>query len=80
MVIISFKIQANEIINPEFRLWITTYPIDTFPATVLADSVKITNEQPHGIKSSLLKSYSSEPLSNKDFYDSITSKNKVINF
>jgi dynein heavy chain len=69
--------QTNEKINSEFRLWITTYPIEEFPTTVLADSVKITNEAPTGIRSSLIQSFTNEPISNKEFFDSIKA-NKII--
>ncbi len=64
-------------INSEFRLWISTYPISTFPVTVLSGSVKITNEQPHGIRSSMLQSFSSELISNPEFFNSVTDNSEV---
>lgn len=54
--------------NPNYRLWLTSYPSETFPSTILQNSIKMTNEPPTGLKQNLLKSYMSEPMNDPVFY------------
>lgn len=54
--------------NPNYRLWLTSYPSDCFPTAILQNSIKMTNEPPTGLKQNLLKSYSSEPMNDPMFY------------
>ncbi|XP_018400014.1 PREDICTED: dynein heavy chain 8, axonemal [Cyphomyrmex costatus] len=44
--------------HPDFRVWITTEPHKDFPVSLLQMSLKYTYEPPHGIRASLLATYS----------------------
>lgn len=55
--------------HDQFRLWLTSYPSDKFPSTILQKGVKMTNESPAGLQNNLLKSYINEPVKNPDFFN-----------
>ncbi|XP_075882096.1 dynein axonemal heavy chain 10-like isoform X2 [Nelusetta ayraudi] len=43
--------------NPNFRLWITTNPIDDFPIGILQRSLKVVTEPPNGLKLNMRATY-----------------------
>jgi hypothetical protein len=53
--------QQQPALHPNFRLWLTTSPVDFFPAAVLHKGVRLFLEPPRGLKPTLLSIYSSLP-------------------
>ncbi|KAJ1563488.1 Dynein heavy chain 7, axonemal, partial [Cladochytrium tenue] len=55
-------------VHKDFRLWLTSYLSDRFPASILQHGVKMTNEPPKDIKANLLKSFVSDPVADEKFF------------
>ncbi|XP_030756931.1 dynein heavy chain 10, axonemal [Sitophilus oryzae] len=43
--------------HPDFRLWLTTDPVDSFPIGILQRSLKVVTEPPNGLKLNLRNTY-----------------------
>ena len=54
--------------HPQFRLWLTSYPSQQFPTSLLQAGIKIIVERPTGIKSNLESFYQSDLVQDEDFY------------
>jgi len=53
--------QQQPLLHSNFRLWLTSSPVDFFPSAVLHKAVKLFVEPPRGLKPRLISIYSSLP-------------------
>lgn len=58
-----------EDVNPDFRLWLTSYPSPIFPIAIIENGMKITNEAPAGIRAGLERIYKADPVNDPRFFE-----------
>lgn len=60
------EIDEENMVNDNFRFWITTMPTEEFPTYVMQNSIKLTQEPPKGVKSNMIRCYN---IIDKEFFD-----------
>lgn len=62
---------ANDAVHPDFRLWLVSQSSAAFPISVLQKGLKVAVEASSGLRSTLLRIFTSDPLSDAAFFKSV---------
>ena len=55
--VIVENIPESEVVDPEFRLFLTSMPATYFPVSTLQNGIKLTTEPPRGLRANLKRSW-----------------------
>lgn len=56
-------------IHDNFRLWLTSYPSEDFPSSILQNGIKVTNEPPSGLKNNLKTAFMLDEISDPNHFN-----------
>lgn len=60
---------APDTTHPDFRLWLTTKAMTNFPLSILQHCIKLVNEPPQPIRSTLLRTFTSQSSELENYLD-----------
>lgn len=58
-IVEKFNSSSSDVVDPQFRLWLSSRPNPSFPISILQTGIKMTVESPCGLKANLLKTFGS---------------------
>lgn len=68
---------APDTVCPDFRLWLTTESTATFPLSIIHSCVKLVDEPPKHLRGTLLRTFTTQPLTNEYWLNENKHKNPL---